>query len=79
MELKTYRTLLVSGALATLALGATMIAQGDWQPPFAAVGWLSGGIFLMSLTRLLAMADRGPWPRPRLPNAPCVRAGRAPT
>jgi hypothetical protein len=55
---RTYRTLLVSGALAALAVGGTTIADGDWQAALAGLGGLPGGAFLLSLTRLLAMSER---------------------
>jgi hypothetical protein len=65
--IRTYRTLLVSGALVPLALGAAMIAQGDWQPALAALAGLIGGAFLLSLTRLLAIGERLAWPAPGAP------------
>jgi hypothetical protein len=57
--MRNYRALIASGALAPLPLGATMIVNGDWQSalwPFAA---LTGGAFLLSLIRLLAMEADG--------------------
>jgi hypothetical protein len=69
--MRTYGTLLVSGALAPLALAATMIAHGDWQPALAAFAGLSGGVFLLSLTRLLAIGERPAW---RAPSAARRRA-----
>jgi hypothetical protein len=68
----TYRTLLGSGALAALLLGAAMIMDGDWQAALPAAAGLSGGAFLMSLIRLLAIGER-PAPRPaaRLSSTPC--------
>ena len=65
--MRTYRTLLVSGALAPLALGATMIVHGDWQAALWAFGGLPGGAFLLSLTRLLAVGERLAWPAPSAP------------
>jgi hypothetical protein len=56
--MRTYRALVVSGPLAALALGATMIAQGDWQSALGALAGLSGGAFLLTLTRLLAIGER---------------------
>jgi hypothetical protein len=55
---RTYTALLVNGALAPLALGASMIAQGDWQPALAAFAGLTVVAFLLSLTRLLALGER---------------------
>jgi hypothetical protein len=65
--MRTYRTLLLSGALAPLALGATMIVHGDWQAAFAAVAGLTAGAFLVGLTRLLAIAERPGSPAPSAP------------
>jgi hypothetical protein len=65
--MRAHRTLLVSGALVPLALGAAMIAQGDWQPALAALAGLIGGAFLLSLTRLLAIGERLAWPAPGAP------------
>jgi hypothetical protein len=62
--MRTYRTLLVSGALAAVTLGAAMIVHGDWQPALASFAGLAGGAFLLSLTRLLAIGDR---PAPSAP------------
>jgi uncharacterized membrane protein YjjP (DUF1212 family) len=53
-----YRTVLVSGALTPLAMAATMIVNGDWQSAFVGFAGLTGGAFLMSLTRLLAIGER---------------------
>jgi hypothetical protein len=64
---RSYRTLLVSGALAPLALGATMIVHGDWQAALWAFAGLTGGAFLLSLTRLLAIGERLGWPAPGAP------------
>jgi hypothetical protein len=61
---RTYRTFLVSGALAALMLGATMIWHGDWQPVLGAFAGLSGGAFLLSLTRLMAIGERPAAPAP---------------
>jgi hypothetical protein len=61
---RPYRTLLVSAALAALALGATMIVDGDWQSALAAVAGFTGGAFLLSLTRLLANGERPARPAP---------------
>jgi hypothetical protein len=36
MKTRTYATILVSGALALLAFGATMIVHGGWQAVLAA-------------------------------------------
>jgi membrane protein implicated in regulation of membrane protease activity len=55
--MRTYRTLLVSGALAALASGAAMIVHGDWQAALAAFAGLSGVAVLLSLTRLLAIGE----------------------
>jgi hypothetical protein len=61
---RTYRSLLVSGTLASLALGAAMIVHGDWQSALWAFAWFTGVAFVLSLTRLLAV-DKGPaWPGP---------------
>jgi hypothetical protein len=60
--MRTYRTLLVSGALAALTWAATMIVHGHWQSALAAFAGLCGGAFLLSLTRLLAIGDRQRWP-----------------
>jgi hypothetical protein len=65
--MRTYRALLVSGALAPLALGATMIVHGDWQAALWALAALTGGAFLLSLTRLLAIGERLAWPAPSAP------------
>jgi hypothetical protein len=65
--MRTYRTLLVSGALAPLALGASMIAHGDMQAALAAFAELSGGAFLLSLTRLLAIGHHLAWTAPSTP------------
>jgi hypothetical protein len=65
--MRTYSTLLVSGALAPLALGATMIVHGDWQPALAAFAGLTGGAFLLCLTRLLAIGERLAGPAPSAP------------
>jgi hypothetical protein len=69
------QALLGSGALAALALGAAMIMDGDWQAALPAVAGLSGGAFLISLIRLLAIGERParPNPRPaaRLSSSPC--------
>jgi hypothetical protein len=62
--MRTYRTLLVSGALAALPGGAAMIVHGDWQAACAAFAGLAGGAFLLSLTRLLAIGDRPAWKAP---------------
>jgi hypothetical protein len=56
--LRTYRTLLACGALEAVALAVTTIARGDLQSALAAVAVVSGGAFLLSLTRLLAMGGR---------------------
>jgi hypothetical protein len=77
--LRTYTTLLVSGALAAFAAGAAMIARGDWQAAFVAFAGLALGAFLLSLTRLLAIGE-GPArttpsaPRPRAPTRPLPAA-----
>ena len=69
------RALLGSGALAALALGAAMIMDGDWQAALPAVSGLSGGAFLISQIRLLAIGERRarPHARPaaRLSSTPC--------
>jgi hypothetical protein len=65
--MRTYRTLLVSGALAALAVAATMIVPGDWQAALAAFAAITGGAFLLSLTRLLAIGERLAWPAPSAP------------
>jgi hypothetical protein len=65
--MRTYRTLLVSGALAALTLGATMIVPGDWQAALAAFAGITGGGFLLSLTRLLAIGERLASPAPSAP------------
>jgi hypothetical protein len=74
--MRTYRTLLVSAALAPLAMGATMIANGDWQAALAAVAGLTAGAFLIGLTRLLAIAER---PASPARSAPRRRALAGPT
>jgi hypothetical protein len=74
--MRTYRTLLVSGAMAALAGGTAMIVHGDWQAAFAAFAGLAGGAFLLSLTRLLAIGDRPGW---AAPSAPRRRALAGPT
>jgi hypothetical protein len=56
--MRTYATLLVSGALAPLTLGVTTIAHGDLQSTLVAVAGISGGAFLMCVTRLLAVGER---------------------
>jgi hypothetical protein len=65
--MRTYRTLLMSGALAALAGGAAMIVHGDWQAASVAFAGLTGGAFLRSLTRLLAIGDGLAWPAPSAP------------
>jgi hypothetical protein len=55
---RTYGTLLVSGAVAPLAMAAAMIAHGGWQAALAAFAELTGIAFLLSLTRLLAIGGR---------------------
>jgi hypothetical protein len=76
--MRTYRTLLVSGALAPLALGATMIVDGDWRAALPALAGLSGVVFLLSLTRLLAIGERlarpAPAAEPRRKTAPSAVA-----
>jgi hypothetical protein len=67
--MRTYRTLLVSGALAAVTLGAAMIVHGDWQPALASFAGLAGGAFLLSLTRLLAI---GEGPAPSAPRRPAL-------
>ena len=64
---RTYGTLLVTGALAPLAWGATMSVQGDWQAALAAFAGLTAGAFLLSLTLLLAIGERLGWPAPSAP------------
>jgi hypothetical protein len=66
--MRTYRTLLVTGALAAVTLGAAMTVHGDWQPALASFAGLAGAAFLLSLTRLLAIGE-GP-----APSAPRRRA-----
>jgi hypothetical protein len=65
--MRTHRTLLVSGALAPLAWGASMIVHGDSQAALAAVAGLPAGAFLLSVTRLFAIGDRLAWPAPSAP------------
>jgi hypothetical protein len=65
--MRTYRTLLVSGALAAAAAAAAMIMHGDWQAALVAFAGLTGGAFLLSLTRLLAIGDGPAWPPPSAP------------
>jgi hypothetical protein len=60
--MRTHATLLVSGALVPVAMGATMIVHGDWQAALVASAGLTGGAFLLSLTRLLAIGERVAWP-----------------
>jgi hypothetical protein len=77
--MRTYRTLLVTGALASLALGATIIAHGDWQSSLLAFAGLTGGVFLLSLTRLLAIGEQPAspalsGPRRRAPARPAAAA-----
>jgi hypothetical protein len=67
---RTYRTLVVSGALAPLALAAATIAHGDWQPALAAFAGLTIGAFVLSLTRLLAIVERPGRPGRPAPGAP---------
>jgi hypothetical protein len=55
-----YGTLLVSGALAPLALGATMIVQGNWRAALPAFAGLAGLAFLVSVIRLLVIGERTP-------------------
>ena len=43
--MRTYRTLLVSGALAAAATAAAMIVPGDWQTALVAFAALAGGDF----------------------------------
>jgi hypothetical protein len=62
---RTYRALLVSGALAPLTLGATMIVHGDWQSALWPVAGLAAGAFLLGLIRLLAIGERRASPAPR--------------
>lgn len=65
--MRTSGTLLVSGALAALALAATMIVHGGWQAAVVAFAGLTGGAFLLSLTRLLAIGDGLAGPAPSAP------------
>jgi hypothetical protein len=58
MKTRTYVTFLVSGALALLAFGATMIVHGGWQAAAAAFAVLTGGAFLTSLISMRASAER---------------------
>jgi hypothetical protein len=76
--MRTYRTLLASGALAPLALGAATIVHGEWQTALAALAGLIGVAFLLSLTRLLAIGDGlarpAPAAEPRREAAPAAVA-----
>jgi hypothetical protein len=65
--MRIHRTLLMSGALAALAWGAAMIMQGDLQSALAAFAGLTGGAFLLTLTRLLAIGERPALPAPSAP------------
>jgi hypothetical protein len=69
--MRTYRTLLVSGALAPLALGATMIVDSDWRAALPVFAGLAGVAFLLCLTRLLAIGERR---ARRAPSTPRRRA-----
>jgi hypothetical protein len=68
---RTHRTLLISGALGVLALGAATFVHSDWQAALTAFAGLTAGAFLLSLTRLLAIGERPAW---SAPNAPRPRA-----
>jgi hypothetical protein len=70
MDLRTdspYKTLLVSGALAPLALGATMIVHGGWRAALPAFAALAGLAFVVSLIRLLVIVERLAWAAPSAP------------
>jgi hypothetical protein len=69
--MRTHRTLLVSGALAPLALGASVIVHGDWRAALPVLAGLAGVTFLLCLTRLLVIDERRAWP------APSAARGRA--
>jgi hypothetical protein len=69
--MRTYRTLLVSGALVPLALGATVIVHGDWRAALPVLAGLAGVTFLLCLTRLIVIDERRAW------RAPSVARGRA--
>jgi hypothetical protein len=60
--MRTYATVLVSGALVPVAMGATMIVHGDGQAALVAFAGLTGGAFLVGVTRLLAIGERRAWP-----------------
>jgi hypothetical protein len=62
--MRTYRSLLASGALAVLALGAAVIAHGGGQSALVAFAGFNVGAFLVSLTRLVAIRERPAWPAP---------------
>jgi hypothetical protein len=68
--MRTDLMLLVSGALALLAFGATMFVHGGWQSALAAFALLAGVGFLASLISLLATGERLASP------APSVAGGR---
>jgi hypothetical protein len=56
--MRTYRTLLVNGALAPLALGAMLIVHTDWRAALGAFAGLAFVAFVLCLSRLLAIGER---------------------
>jgi hypothetical protein len=65
--MRTHRTLLVSGALAPLALGASVIVHGNWRAALPVLAGLAGVTFLLCLTRLLMIGEQRAWPAPSAP------------
>jgi Na+-transporting methylmalonyl-CoA/oxaloacetate decarboxylase gamma subunit len=63
--MRTYLTYLVSGALALLAFGATMLVQGGWRAALAAFAVLAGAGSVLSMISLLATGERLASPAPR--------------
>jgi hypothetical protein len=61
---RTYVTFLVSGALALLAFGATMLVHGGWQAALAAFAVVAGVGCLISMVSLLATGERPASPAP---------------